>query len=404
VTAKVAALLVVLLPALADAGHGGGGGHGGGCGTTGGGSSGHSFSSHSSGGGGGGGGGGGHSFSSHSGGGGSHSFGGGHSSGVSHASSSHASTHVGSHTTTGTSHGVTPADTHVHIHGTVTAQATPASRGEHGSRRILRPRDGGDPIELDDSIELLGDMLDVFFDFDVEVVDATDDDALAEVQDGDDEPVPDLDTSFPTGCNADGHVLGYSRCTPFAAWDVGQIRTIEVELGTNVRRIGDRLGVIDVGHALRVVGPGSGARDVAVTTTARGTYLLGSVYLGLEAEIGGLASQAPPMTTGDGVTTTGVVSGGFGIVGYRGNAGRLRLGTELAAGVLNVGYSASSAMGSSAGDFEAAPALELRARASYWIHPYVAVGVSAGTSLLDRGEYFGGLHLTFATHAFAGER
>ena len=455
--ARIVNLAIILAPAIAYA-HGGGG-HSGGGGCGGGGGYHSSSGGHSSGGGGGHsfGGGGGHSSGGHSGGGvasGGHGAGGHVSSGGGHASGGHGGTrpsahgpHAGGDTRVATRGG---ADVPRHDTPVGGGQAHDAGRtdhvarvaGDHGHVVHVRRRHhhlGSDGVVLDLDFGIdLGDseIVDVDCDSvaapddadvpappsdDATPVDPTapvDDDPVTILaacrafpdddpgvdQDGDDEPVPAeaYDTNQNPSCNEDSNVVGYRHCTPFAKWDVDRVPAFEVELGSNVRQLVDRMGTLD-GHTFRLVGPGMQARDLAVTTTMRGSISVARYgYVGLEAEIGGLTSQATPMASGDATPATAVVAGGTLFGGVRATTGALRFGTEIAVGGRSITYGADSMSGSHLTDIEGAPVVELRARGQWWIHPFFAVGVSLGTSVIDRGEWSAGVGLTFATHAFSG--
>ena len=51
-----------------------------------------------------------------------------------------------------------------------------------------------------------------------------------------------------------------------------------------------------------------------------------------------------------------------------------------------------------------APLLEARVRAERWLNPWISVGATVGTSLIEQGAWMGGLNIGFHTRAFSGRR
>ncbi len=228
-----------------------------------------------------------------------------------------------------------------------------------------------------------------------------------------------------TTCVEDNDVVGYRQCTKFGAWSTNlRLPRLFIELGSNVRQFGSRLGSHGgtVSHgaesfSYRMVMPESGAIDTALTSTMRfGFGMPHGLYAGVEAELGGITAQRAgtvametPGTFGrpDLDATTGMFIGALGIAGVRGTAGRATFAVEAAGGVRTARYrfastyhncETTSAISVSEGVVEA------RARAELWMSPWLTAGVSLGTSVVDRGDWLAGAYLGFHSRAFAGGR
>jgi hypothetical protein len=89
------------------------------------------------------------------------------------------------------------------------------------------------------------------------------------------------------------------------------------------------------------------------------------------------------------------------VFGYVAREGRASFGIELAAGGRSVHYTSltnESLMNASV----STGVVEPRARAEYWVSPYLALGAQAGTNVLARGDWMAGAYLSVHTRAFGG--
>lgn len=222
-------------------------------------------------------------------------------------------------------------------------------------------------------------------------------------------------------------LVGYRQCTGFARWASRPGAPILLELGVATRTFGSPLGEAsgrlshdDESFAYRVIGtpPGAAtpATETAVVATARiGGGLRRGFYLAVDGELGGLtrtASRAEMATSGvfgaPSITPgANVVLGALGVAGVRGSTRRAALGVEAAGGLRAIGYQYESSYltcVTTAMHWVTSPILEARARASYWLSPWVSVGATAGASVLERGAWMAGVHVGLVTQAFGGLR
>jgi hypothetical protein len=238
------------------------------------------------------------------------------------------------------------------------------------------------------------------------------------------------DSSATPACVDATDIVGYRRCTKFGSWSTWHMPLFFLELGTAARTFGSPLGAT-TGHVshdaesftYRVMGkpPAAAASsrpETALVATARlGFGLSHGLYLAAEGELGGLvrtsaASRAEMTSTGTfgapSITyTSSLVAGVHAVAGIQGAAGPGSLGAELVGGVRSITHGYESrylACVTTTSHSAAMPVLEARARASYWLTPFVNLGATAGASLVDRGAWVGGLHLGFVTQAFGGQR
>jgi|LNFM01.1.fsa_nt_gb hypothetical protein len=131
------------------------------------------------------------------------------------------------------------------------------------------------------------------------------------------------------------------------------------------------------------------------------------VYLAVEGEVGGVVRTDGIAARDLGTEVLGqsphhghleVVQGVF-IAGARATHGRSVFGVELAAGGRRVDYSFATREQHRddrvwvTGDSKV---VEARARAGYWLTPWISAGVSLGTSLHDQS-WMGGFHIAVQT-------
>ena len=232
-------------------------------------------------------------------------------------------------------------------------------------------------------------------------------------------------SSESTACEESTDVEGYRECVQFGLWaDNMTIPRIVIEVGSNVRQFTSMAPGADgsVTHgdetfAYRVAMPASAQRaETAVTMTARMLVGTDHLYAGLEGEIGGLA--APASVTAEMLSTgtygspvldeTGATFlGGYGVAGVRAGTSRFAVAAEMAGGVRDVEYRFDS----SYHDCEQTSSIdavrgvvEARARAEVWVYPWVSIGATVGTSVLDRGDWLGGMYVGLHSRAYGGLR
>jgi hypothetical protein len=233
-------------------------------------------------------------------------------------------------------------------------------------------------------------------------------------------------------CTDETDIVGYRHCTKFGAWasSGSHARLLILDLGVSVRTFESPLssstGTVthaDESFTYRVAGgapsPSSPAQppsETAVVSTLRvGSATPRGFYLLAEGELGGLvrnASQVEMTSTGlHGAPSikpdASLVTGVLGVAGVHGVVGDTTLGVEVAGGVRSITYQYESrylSCQTSSSQTVSSPVLEVRARASRWISPFVNVGASAGASVIDRGAWVAGVHLGFATQAYGNLR
>jgi hypothetical protein len=231
-------------------------------------------------------------------------------------------------------------------------------------------------------------------------------------------------------CTDETDIVGYRHCTRFGAWASPDTRRLFIlEFGAAVHSFQSPLssatGTVthsDESFTYRTVAapsPSAPARppsEAAVVSTVRvGSATPRGFYLVAEGELGGLvrnASRVEMTSTGTfGAPTirpaASLVTGVLGVAGVHGDAGGATLGVEVAGGVRSITYQYESrylSCQTSAAQTVSSPVLEVRARASRWLSPFVNVGASAGASVIDRGAWVAGVHLGFATQAYGNLR
>jgi hypothetical protein len=233
-------------------------------------------------------------------------------------------------------------------------------------------------------------------------------------------------SSSNVGCIDDTDVHGFRHCTKFGAWGKNLvIPRFFIEAGMSVRSFASSLGGAhgSLSHGAesftyRVTMPTTQSHhDVAMTTSLRIGFGLGrGLYGGLEGEIGGLVSPAaasPEMaSTGtfgspDVEQQGGMVLGLTGVAGYRASGRRGAIALEGAAGIRSVRYNFESSYHNCetyTTIVSNRALIEARARAEAWLSPWLTVGVTLGSNVLDRNDWMAGLFFGAHSRAFAGSR
>jgi hypothetical protein len=228
-------------------------------------------------------------------------------------------------------------------------------------------------------------------------------------------------------CTDTSDVVGYRKCTAFGMWGRGlELPHIIIEAGAVVRQFDSLLdgqtGTVTHGgesFAYRVIAPVQRRRslDTAVLSTMRaGIGLPHGLYTALEVDLGGLVqpdrATAEMMSTGAFGTPDVEQHGGFEVdslatVGVRGALRAGSVGVELAGGMRAVSYRFQSDYHDcerSVSITAYGPIAEARVRGELWVSPWLAAGVTVGTSVIERNTWMGGLYIGVHSRAFGGER
>lgn len=223
-------------------------------------------------------------------------------------------------------------------------------------------------------------------------------------------------------CLGDSDVHGHSRCRKFGTWGkTTAMPAFIIEFGTAVRQFASPLttktGSIEhdsESFTYRVVNPNSeqAQLDTAALVSFRvGFALKYGFYAAAEVETGTLTGSTRAEMTSAGergmpdIRETSVnATSGFVVGGFRTRLGRLGFGVEAAGGFRVLSYTYTSnyhACESTTKILETMEVLEGRARAQYFVSPFVAVGATYGKSLID-DSWIGGLYIGGNTRAFGG--
>ena len=227
-------------------------------------------------------------------------------------------------------------------------------------------------------------------------------------------------------CVDDTEIVGLRHCKQFGAWGVNlHYPPVIIEGGAVMRRFDSLLdgqtSTINHGDTSFVYRATAIARrhpqDTALLSSIRLTLVLPHhFYIAAENDAGGLtrpgdvttemmttSPAGTPMLTQDG----GFIDDAFGIVGVRTTFGFGAVGAELAGGLRTVAYDFDSRYLSCAttSRIVAYSAIaEARVHGEVWLGPWIAAGVTVGTSVLEQHAWMGAVYLGFHTRAFNGER
>lgn len=211
-------------------------------------------------------------------------------------------------------------------------------------------------------------------------------------------------------------------CAEYRAWRARNAPAVTLDFGVATRTLASPLGAETgtVTHDMqsfsyRVVGPAAqpaASLEHAVVGQMRiGAPLRHGFYIAGEVELGALTSSsvAAEMTSSGELGTptltssSTMIAGGVGVLGFGGRVGNVDLGLEVAGGGRVLAYSYDStylACETSSSILAGAAVLEGRARAAIWLSPRVTLSALAGKSALDGG-MVGGFSIGFSNHAFA---
>ena len=218
-------------------------------------------------------------------------------------------------------------------------------------------------------------------------------------------------------------VHGFRNCTRFGTWgNTTSMPGFILELGTAVRQFAQPLRARSgsLSHdqesfSYRVVNPmaETDQLETAAVVSARvGVAIRHGFYVAGEAEFGaiaGAATHAEMTSEGDRGTplieqTSVTVTSALAVGGFRTRLGSLGVGVEAAGGFRLLSYNFSSqyhACETTMTLYETQEVLEARARAQYFVTPFVAVGATYGKSLIDDA-WVGGIYIGGTTRAFGG--
>jgi hypothetical protein len=228
------------------------------------------------------------------------------------------------------------------------------------------------------------------------------------------------------GCIDSTDVHGYRHCTKFGTWGRNlRFPRMYLELGSAMRSFNSSLagssGSIAHGaesFTYRVVMPSADShRDLAVTTNLRIGFGIGrGLYSGLDLEIGALVSPAaasPEMTSvgtfgSPEVRQQGGLMGSIlAVGGYRTTGRRGSIALEGAGGLRTVQYNFESSYHNCENETTIVSnrtVIEARARAEAWLSPWLTLGVTLGSNVLDRNDWMAGVYLGAHSRAFASGR
>lgn len=225
-------------------------------------------------------------------------------------------------------------------------------------------------------------------------------------------------------CKEVSSVVGYQRWARFAGrWGLPRwVPSLSLDLGVVGHRFTaegiDAHGSVThygVPYRYRVTGVPTDdraftARALAMRMTAT---FHGRFYAGAEEELGGLG-QAPRLATEAAPTTSALPamssSGGMyiaarAVLGVQAGVERVTMAGELATGMRMIVFDTHSRlMGDSQINsvLQVRSVVEARVRASYWLSPWLALGVSFGTSLVERGDVAIGVDISGHSRTFGG--
>jgi hypothetical protein len=217
-------------------------------------------------------------------------------------------------------------------------------------------------------------------------------------------------------------VHGYRQCKRFGQWGkTTQMPPFIFEFGLAMRQFASPLRTRSgsISHdsesfSYRVVDPSPEAslESAALASLRVGMALRHGFYAAGEFEGGALTdpkTQAEMTSSGDRGTpeieqTRVTMTSFLAVGGFRTRLGALGLGVEAAGGFRVLGYEYASkyhACETTLKLYEVQEVLEARARAQYFVSPFLAIGATYGKSLVDDA-WIGGLYLGGNTRAFGG--
>lgn len=226
-------------------------------------------------------------------------------------------------------------------------------------------------------------------------------------------------------CVETSDVLGYRQCSKFGVWSrPTRWPRLQLSAGTGMRRgaslVDGKTGQVAHGtesFSYRTTVAPERAHDVAMLGVFRvAVEIPHGLYAAVDLELGGIVAPAGAATE---MTSTGtfgaprVTSGGgmmfssLAVLGMMQSFQAVDLGLEIAGGQRTVQHTFDSSYHHCAETTTisaTAPLLEARVRAERWLNPWLSVGATFGTSMIEQGAWMGGLQLGVNTRAFGGRR
>jgi hypothetical protein len=163
---------------------------------------------------------------------------------------------------------------------------------------------------------------------------------------------------------------------------------MQFEVGVNTRHFSGESAATGTafrsttGESIEPSAEAGTALTTSLRFTGRGAY---NLFLGVEGEVGELMGIAGSN-----------IAGAYGVFGWGGNLGLLRIAGELVTGPRWVRY--DTPMRSDPSVFIAEP----RIRADVWISPQVTLGAAAGATLGDDTSWMAGVYI--GVHSFEYDR
>ena len=196
-------------------------------------------------------------------------------------------------------------------------------------------------------------------------------------------------------CDETTDILGMRECTPFGTWSQNlRFPSVFIDTGMHVRSLPVMVygsGMAQRASAMAAMGELRVGVDLPLHLYAAGEVELGSATAPDTGDLSALRTDGE-MSTG---SASGMFLGGYGVLGARFGTHAGLLALEAAAGARHVsGLITDASTG----------VVEARARAEVWLGPWITLGGTLGTSVLERGDWMTGVYVGLHSRAFAGGR
>lgn len=203
----------------------------------------------------------------------------------------------------------------------------------------------------------------------------------------------------PAQCPEEG-VVGRRRCPPYGEWGAAlESPYVIVRFGVNMRRLpgatppaASTAPAKTSPRSSTTTDPSTQFPEASATNYSVSEQIAVSMsrasYLAFEVEVSPTTTdEVPP-------GTRAFAAASHLVFGLHGGGKAINLGVELAGGVRLI-----DTVQADAGE---EPVLEVRGRGDFWLSPWITIGAAAGTSLLERGDWFTGISLGIHSYAFGG--
>jgi hypothetical protein len=195
--------------------------------------------------------------------------------------------------------------------------------------------------------------------------------------------------------DTDTDVLGYRTCPHYGTWGQNlRDPDVFVQLGVNLRYFALPASHPGLSARTSMPSPMSSAarRGRAEMFDERFGYLLApGFYTAFDFELGSFGGLLTDDTPELHAVIDGLVS-----FGARGSLGPFAPAAEISMGAMEAAFPTDH-------DAHGAFVLEARGRLDLWITPWLTLGGSIGTSLIDRGQQQLGFYIGVHSWSFAGE-